>query len=83
MRGGVPDVKGTPSADIAENLLSCSGADNGPGLVMEDDRNVAVCSYVVSDRETPDDERFTETARSSGFGETGSKVSENQRERRN
>lgn len=83
MRGGGPDVKGTPCADVAENLLSCSGADNGPGLVMEDDRSVALRSYVVSDRETPDDGRFTETTRSSEFDETGSKVSENKRERRN
>lgn len=68
-------------AALTENRLSCSGADGGPGLVIEDDGSVAVRSYVPSGRESPDGERFTETTCSSGFGGTGSKVSENRRER--
>ena len=85
MRGDVPEratggagldqeVLGAP---LTENRLSCSGADSGPGLVLEDDGSVAVRSYVPPGREFPDDGTFTETTCGSGLGGTDSKVSEN------
>lgn len=85
MRGDVPEratggaglFQETLGASLAENRLSCSGADSGPGLVLEDDGSVALRSYVSSGREFPDDGTFPETTCCRGLGGTDSKVSEN------
>ena len=75
--GGAGFVQETLGSPLTENRLSCSGADSGPGLVLEDDGSVVVGSYVSSGREFPDDGTFPETTCWSGFGGTDSKVSEN------
>ena len=75
MRGDVPDrategaklVNGRFGSALTGNRLVRSCVDNGSDLTIEGGVNVAVGSKSVAGRETPDDERSTETSDSNGL----------------